>query len=265
MTSDRLRVVTERLKKIAAGSARLEAKMLMDAAGNDADNLESLVQRRLAGEPADRLAGRRGFWTLDLIVTPDVLSPRPDSETIVELACDLVLETHARHAALRILDLGTGSGALLLALLAELPGATGLGIDISTQALDVARRNAARNGLTERAAFEHGVWMEGLSERFDLILSNPPYIATGDIAGLETEVREHDPALALDGGLDGLDAYRAILPVLAGSLTSRGIAVFEIGFGQERDVTRLADTAGLNILSIRKDLSGIPRAIAMSC
>ncbi|MFM9974273.1 MAG: peptide chain release factor N(5)-glutamine methyltransferase [Beijerinckiaceae bacterium] len=265
MTSDRLRAVTERLKKIAAGGARLEAKMLIEAAGNDADSLESLVQRRLAGEPADRLAGRRGFWTLDLIVTPDVLSPRPDSETIVELACDLVLETHARHAALRILDLGTGSGALLLALLAEFPMATGLGIDISTPALEVARRNAARNGLAEQAAFAHGVWLEGLSERFDLILSNPPYISTGEIAGLEIEVREHDPALALDGGLDGLDAYRAILPVLSGFLAHGGIAVFEIGYGQESAVTRLADAVGLKVVSIKNDLSRIPRAIAMSC
>jgi release factor glutamine methyltransferase len=254
-----LQPLADRLAPVAGEAARIEARWLLEAAAGDAAVLESLLARRLAREPVDRVLGRRGFWTLDLAVTSAVLSPRSDTETIVRAALDAV----KRKGPLAILDLGTGSGAILLALLAELPEATGVGVDLSPDALDVARANAKANGLGDRAMFEHGDWGTLLGRHFDLVVSNPPYIPSGDIPGLDPEVRDHDPPLALDGGMDGLDAYRAILPLLPRLLADGGSAVLEIGIGQSDDVARLAGDAGLKVLEIRADLGGIPRAMVL--
>jgi release factor glutamine methyltransferase len=252
-----LRVLADRLRPAVGDAAAIEARWLLEAAAGDAAVLDSFVARRLAGEPVDRITGSRGFWTLDLAVEPAVLSPRADTETIVRAALDRL------GPARRILDLGTGSGAILLALLAELPEARGVGVDVSPEALAVARRNADLSGLAARAAFLEGGWDAALGQRFDLVVSNPPYIPTGDIAGLDPEVRDHDPHLALDGGADGLDAYREILPLLPRLLTEDGSAVLEIGFGQGEDVARLSAEAGLTVLEIRPDLGGVPRAVVL--
>lgn len=240
------------------GLLTIEARDPVGAA--EAARFRELVARRAAHVPAAHLTGMRGFWTLDLIVTPDVLIPRPDSETLIEAALAALPD---RPSVRRVLDLGTGSGALLLAALSEFPAAIGLGVDRSPAALAVARANAARAGLADRALFVCGHWSAALDGGFDLVLANPPYVPSGDIAGLEPEVREHDPHAALDGGLDGLDSYRAILADLPRILLPYGVAVLELGAGQGADVTRLATARGLGISELRQDLGGIPRAIVL--
>ncbi|MGL4242093.1 MAG: peptide chain release factor N(5)-glutamine methyltransferase [Beijerinckiaceae bacterium] len=252
------RALAERLHPVAGEAAAIEARWLLEAVAGDGARLEELVRRRLGGEPVDRVIGSRGFWTLDLAVTPAVLSPRPDTETIVRAALD-----HAPQAA-SILDLGTGSGAILLALLAELPEAAGLGVDLSASALDVARGNAARAHLGARASFLQGGWDAALGRRFDLVVSNPPYIPSADIATLDREVRDHDPHLALDGGEDGLACYREIVPLLLRLLTPAGVAVLEIGIGQGEAVSVLAAAAELTVVEIRQDLGGVPRAVVLA-
>jgi release factor glutamine methyltransferase len=259
-----LEATINRIMAVAQGSARLEARLLCETAAGNRQMLEGLILRRLAGEPVDRIIGHRGFWTLDLLVSPAVLSPRPDTETVVELARDLARQRFPAHQKLRILDLGTGSGAILLALLSEFPDASGLGIDISPAALDIAERNAALNALSGRALFKPGSWGEGITEHFDIIVSNPPYIPTGELAALEREVRNHDPHLALDGGKDGLDPYRAIFPQLHHLLKPEGIAVFEIGYGQDQSIPALATASNLYCLQLKADLSRIPRALAVA-
>ena len=221
--------------------------------------LEGQLGRRAAHEPVSRIIGRRHFWTLDLAVSADTLDPRPDTESVIE---SVIAAIPDRSRPLRILDLGTGTGALLLALLAEYPGATGLGIDRSSGALAVARVNAESHGLEARADFAEGDWCAGVTGKFDVIVSNPPYIPQGDPAGLPRDVRDYDPALALDGGADGLDAYRILLPRLASLLSPDGLAVVEIGAGQGDAVIRLGQDSGLTLMSCRKDLAGIERAIA---
>ena len=225
--------------------------------GDNAAEIAAFEQRRLAGEPVARIVGAREFWGLPLIVTPAVLVPRPETETVVELALSLIDD---RKRSLRIADLGTGTGAILLALLSELPNATGIGTDLSPDALEVARRNAAALGLGGRARFLVSDFAAGLAGRFDLLVSNPPYVATSDLATLAREVRDHDPRLALDGGTDGLAAYRAIAadaPRLLG-----GHLVVEIGAGQQPDVEFLLAEKGLAIAAVRHDLHGIARAVA---
>jgi len=259
-----LRDVARRLAPLAGPAARIEARWLVEAAAGDAARLEAFVGRRLAGEPVDRIAGRRGFWTLDLAVHPGVLSPRSDTETVVRAALDHALARGPRQAPRRILDLGVGSGAILLALLAELPGADGLGIDASSAALDAARFNAGRAGLAGRTALRRGDWGAGLAETFDIVVSNPPYIPTAQIADLDREVRDHDPPLALDGGSDGLGCYRAILPDLARLLRPDGFAVFEFGAGQGGAVAELAAAEALAIVEFRNDLNGLQRAIVLT-
>lgn len=226
--------------------------------GETAAKVAAFEQRRLAGEPVSRITGAREFWGLPLAVTPAVLVPRPETETVVELALSLVADRMRRW---RIADLGTGSGAILLALLHELPKAFGIGTDISADALGIARRNAARLGLADRAQFLVGDFATGLGGPFDLVVSNPPYIATGEIAAVAREVRDHDPRLALDGGTDGLAAYRAIAAD-APRLIGGGHLVVEIGAGQQRDVEFLFREKGLAIAAVRHDLSGIARAVA---
>ena len=229
---------------------------------DEADRLITFLMRRLAGEPVTRITGRRDFWTLNLRVTPDVLDPRADTEVIVETALDLL--GPRRNEALRILDLGTGTGALLLALLSECPKATGIGIDLSPEACAVAQDNTERNGLSTRATIQQGHWADTLNEHFDLVLSNPPYIESATIASLEREVREHDPILALDGGADGLTAYRAIIAALPGILAPSGLCVLELGIGQALAVTALAEAGGLTCKALRADFSGVERALALS-
>lgn len=214
----------------------------------------ALIDRRVAQEPIAYITGTRAFWTIDLDVGPGVLIPRPDSETLVEAA-----RAHfTDRSPARILDLGTGPGTLLLAALAEWPGAVGRGIDASAVALGYAMRNAVRLGFGDRATFESGDWARGLDATFDLTLANPPYIATGD--ALPDEVRGHEPAEALFAGADGLDAYRAIVPDLPRLIAPGGIAVLEIGATQADAVMALALAAGL-VPTLRHDLAGRPRAI----
>ena len=237
----------------------LAAAAARPLAAAEAAWIAAFEARRVGGEPVARIVGMREFWGLPLVVTPAVLVPRPETETVVELALSL---TEDRARVLRIADLGTGSGAILLALLHELPNAVGVGTDLSSDALDVAHCNAAGLGLTDRAEFRAGHYATGLAGPFDLVVSNPPYIVTAEIAALAREVRDHDPRLALDGGADGLDAYRAIAAD-ARRLVPAGHLVVEIGAGQQRAVEFLFAEKGLAITAVRHDLSGIARAVAV--
>lgn len=218
------------------------------------------LARRAAREPVARIVGRRHFWTLDLIVSAATLDPRADTETVIEAVLAAMQD---RTQALRILDLGTGTGALLLALLKEFPQATGLGIDQSEAALEVATANAARHGLGDRATMAVGDWGNGLEDRFDLIVANPPYIARPDFAELPKDVLDYDPISALDGGDDGLDAYRRIMPQLPILLRPTGLAVVEIGAGQAQSVADIAAAAGLQVAGIRKDLARMERVVVL--
>jgi release factor glutamine methyltransferase len=226
--------------------------------GDEARRIESLISRRAAHEPVARIVGEREFWSLSFGLNEATLEPRPDSETLVEVA----LKYLRGRAAPRLLDLGTGTGCLLLACLHEIPGAAGLGIDIAPRAVEQARINAENLGLAERAAFKTGNWCEGLAEKFDAILSNPPYIPSSEIPGLMPEVRAHDPVLALDGGKDGLAACRLLVPSIAQFLKPDGFAIFEVGRGQADDVAALCLKAGLAEISKHKDLNGIERCVA---
>jgi release factor glutamine methyltransferase len=222
--------------------------------------IDALVTRRLRREPVSRILGSKEFWTLSLIVTPEVLVPRPETETVVEAALDALLPLKLEK--LRILDIGTGSGALLLALLSELPNASGVGTDISAAVLDVARVNAQRNALAARCSFVACDIAAGVQGPFDLIVSNPPYVARGDIAYLAPDVRDYDPQLALDGGADGLDGYRAIARHVRPLLAPAGRLIVELGAGQEHAVRVLFTNAGLNVAAAKGDLAGIPRALS---
>lgn len=224
--------------------------------------IEALAARRLAHEPVSRIIGMKEFWSLALQVTEDVLVPRPDTETVVELALDLIDRGGLRAEPLRVLDIGTGTGAIALALLSELPNAIATMTDISAAALDVARGNAETHQMTARCTFTVCDIAEGIDGPFDLIVSNPPYIVHGDIATLAAEVREHDPMLALDGGGDGLDAYRAIARQAPRLLAPDGRLVVELGLGQEAPVRTLLTEAGLTVVKVRADLAGIARALA---
>lgn len=235
----------------------LKADQELHAAARD--RLVAALSRRAAHEPVSRIVGKRHFWTLELSVTPDTLDPRADTETLIEA---VIAARPDKTLPLRMLDLGTGTGAILLALLREYPNATGIGVDISDGALAVARANAESHGLEGRASFVSADWTDGLEERFDLIVSNPPYIRRGDLAGLPPDVRDYDPALALDGGEDGLDAYRAILPRIPARLAVDGMALFEVGMDQADAVSAVAEGAGLREARRRKDLGGIERIVA---
>ena len=242
-----------------AGLAAAATQQLSDPVASD---IERSAARRLSGEPVARIVGKKEFWSLPLAVTPAVLVPRPETETVVELALALLDQGGERTRALRFADLGTGSGAILLALLSELPNAQGIGTDIDASALGVARANARQLHLGARAEFVVSDYATALEGPFGLVVSNPPYVASADIAGLAPEVRDHDPRHALDGGADGLAAYRAIAADALRLLKPAGHLVVEIGAGQEREVGELFAAAGLAIAGTRHDLSGMARAIA---
>ncbi len=223
--------------------------------------IDALAQRRLAREPVSRILGHKEFWSLPLDVSEAVLVPRPETETIVEAALDFVVRGGLRLEVLRVLDIGTGSGALILALLKELEQARGIATDISAAALAVAGINAERLGLTDRVTFIECNIADGAAGPFDLIVSNPPYIVHAEIATLDPEVRNFDPMLALDGGSDGLDAYRAIAKDARRLLAPGGRLVVELGAGQGPAVSTLFSDVGLKVSGIRDDLAGIPRAL----
>jgi len=262
---------TAALAAAGIGEPRLEARWLVEAllgerrleraralSAEEQARLDTALARRAAREPLDRIEGTREFWSLTFRLAPATLSPRPDSETLVSAALELLGD---RARPWRLLDLGTGSGCLLLALLSELPAATGLGIDLAPAAVTAARENAARLGLAARARFLVDDWAQGQAGPFDLVVSNPPYIQSSDLASLEPEVRNFDPALALDGGADGLAAYRALLPQARRLLAPGGWLVLELGQGQATAVGDLAVAAGLTHVSTRDDLAGIARAL----
>ncbi len=240
-----------------------EPERVLDDA--EAARIEASIARRAAREPVSRILGRRGFWNLELEITPDTLDPRPDSETLVAAVLDRIGAQGLMGAPLSVLDLGTGSGCLLLALLSELPAASGLGLDISAAALEVARRNARKLGLSHRARFAVGDWAGdcavGLDGSWQLIVSNPPYIREGEIGDLAPEVARYDPILALTAGSDGLDAYRKLLPRAAGLLGRGGMLALEVGRGQQDAVTDLLAASGLTPLGRYRDLGGIERCL----
>ena len=243
----------DRARLIAQSDRILEAREI--------NVISALAARRLKREPVSRILGQKEFWSIALAITPDVLVPRPETETVVEGALDFVVRGGLRMEKLRILDIGTGSGALLLALLRELPNATGIGTDISTGALKVARENAARCGVEGRCTFVVCDIASVVEGPFDLLVSNPPYIAHNEITSLAPEVKNYDPTVALDGGDDGLAAYRAIAAD-AKRLLAPGARMFvELGAGQEAAVRDLFTNVGLIAGIARTDLAGIPRVL----
>jgi release factor glutamine methyltransferase len=229
--------------------------------GSAAWKVQDVGARRAAGEPLSRIVGKREFWGLSLAITPHVLDPRPETETIVEAALSILSDRH--EDPLRILDLGVGSGALLCALLTEFGHARGIGVDISTDAADVARGNLRACGLSLRAEIRLGDWTRGIEGRFDLIVSNPPYIPTVDLPRLPREVRNFDPWLALDGGIDGLAAYRRILPESRCLLAPGGWLLVELGAGQAAKVTAVASQCGFTDVRTYQDLAGADRVAAI--
>lgn len=272
------RAIAEILREVGIDSHRLDARLLVaEVLGvepntvftrpdmvltlDHALRLEELAGRRLAREPMSHILGRRGFWTLNLKVSADTLDPRGDTETLIEAVLSRIPD---RQAPLRVVDFGTGTGAILLSLLSELPNATGLGVDKSPAALAIARENAEANGMGARTEFLLSDWGRDLDERFNVIVSNPPYIPDQDIDGLEPEVAAFEPRLALAGGPDGLDCYRALIPHMARLLAPGGIAAVEVGMGQADPVASLFAAAGLVVGAVASDLAGIERCVVAS-
>ena len=243
----------DRARLIAQADRVLEAR--------EVNAISGLAARRLKHEPVSRILGRKEFWSLGLTITPDVLVPRPETETVVEGALDFVVRNGLRMEKLRILDIGTGSGALLAALLSELPNAIGLGTDISRAALETARANVTQLGFENRCSLIACDMAAGVQGQFDLLVSNPPYIARGDIASLSPEVRDYDPTVALDGGDDGLASYRSISADAKRLLAQGGRLFVELGAGQEPAVRKLFTNAGFTVGIAREDLAGTPRVL----
>lgn len=224
------------------------------------DEMNSYLKRHISGEPVSRIFGEREFWGIPFKITPDVLDPRPDTETIVEVA----LQRFAGGAPESILDLGTGSGCIITALMTEWPLARGVANDISDKALAVAEENARRAGVGDRLSFVQGSWGEGVEGLFDLIVSNPPYISNREIPNLPPAVKNFDPILALEGGEDGLECYRALLTEIKRLLKNGGIGLLEVGFSQAQDVSRLVEDSGLSVRGVHPDIAGIPRVVEIS-
>lgn len=266
------------LRDAGVGTPALDARLLLQAAADigplevatcasrsldqgACERFAAFIARRAAREPVGRILGRRGFWTFDILLNDATLEPRPETEVLVEALLDALASR--RDEPLSLLDLGTGSGAILLALLSELPRARGLGIDVSPRALDAARENAARAGLSRRACFalaDFGDPPREARDLYDCVVANPPYISTGEYEALAPELR-HDPRLALDGGLDGLDAYRAISARLPDLLAEDGVVGLEIGRGQRNAVGNILAAAGLSVFSVVPDLAGVDRTV----
>lgn len=278
VVGDLLAAGQQRLDRAGIENPRREARLLLAAAmgrtwgdlvgqekqpvpGDAAARFEGFVLRRAAREPVSRILGRREFWSLDFGLSAATLDPRADSEALIEA---VLVAVPSRDAPLAILDLGCGSGCLLLALLSEYPRAQGLGVDLAPLAVATAGANAVRNGLEQRARFQVGDWDSGLAGRFDIIVSNPPYIPTSRIATLEPEVAQHDPRLALDGGRDGLDAHRQLAQLLPRRLAEDGIAVIEHGDEQGPAAQSIYEAAGLVLRKWRADLGGHRRCLVMA-
>ena len=225
--------------------------------------LAQLIDARNGGQPISRMRGKREFWSGDFYLNSATLDPRPDSEVLVSSALAFARNKSYQTSAIKVLDLGCGSGCLLLATLSELPDASGLGIDCAALAVAQSRANAASLGLAGRADFQIGYWAEGVKDRFDIILSNPPYICEGD-ASLSAEVRCYDPDLALFAGEDGLAAYRVLLPQFGAILAKAGQVFLEVGFGQSKAVAQIAEQAGLCLVDIAKDLAGVERCLVLA-
>jgi len=280
--AEALREIGSRLAPAGIAEPRREARLLLAAATGlspaelvaepkrpldeaAAGRLAELARRRESREPLSRILGRREFWSLSFALGPETLDPRPDSETLIEAALAWLgpRRGRAEGPTLKILDLGTGTGCLLLALLSELPRAEGLGIDAQPGAVAVARANAETLGLSARARFRTGDWGRGIGQQFDIILCNPPYVPAAEIDRLEPEVARFDPWLALSGGSDGLDSYRALALQLPDLLAEEGRAFIELGFGQVAGATRLFEAGGLQAVDCRSDLAGIPRCLIL--
>ncbi|PZO87957.1 MAG: peptide chain release factor N(5)-glutamine methyltransferase [Micavibrio aeruginosavorus] len=276
-----MRRIRKALEESGAETPALDARILMRQGGNFSDTdlimrgpeplsaeliekIEEMLSRRLRGEPVSRIAGEREFWSLLFKVTPDTLDPRADTETLVEAALKLACALGDRP--IRILDLGTGTGCIPIALLSGLPMAAAVAVDINPGALEVARANAVRHGVADRMEFRLGSWWEGIkgAESFDLITSNPPYIPESDIAGLAPDVRDFDPMIALTGGIDGFDAYKIILGDLKKHLACGGTALFEIGIGQEKELARLVDDSNMCVRDSHRDLGGVIRVVEIT-
>jgi release factor glutamine methyltransferase len=274
--ADLLRDATERLRAAGVDSARVDARILLaHTLGVEPSSVlslsptfvgeremllrfESFLARRIAREPVAYITGTKEFWSLEFDVGPGALIPRPESETLVEC---VLSEFPDRTAPLNVLDLGVGTGCLLLSALSEYANARGTGIDASREALGWARRNAEKLGLADRCNLRAGNWGDDLSDRFDVVLSNPPYIRGGDIALLAPEIRLYEPPGALDGGLDGLDAYRALGPKIHRLLKPSGLAFLEMGKGQDTMIVEILGRSGLGTLKIARDLAGIGRCV----
>jgi release factor glutamine methyltransferase len=227
-----------------------------------AEKLAGHAARRMRREPVTRILGTRGFWSLELNVAPDVLDPRPDSESLIDAA--LQCFSNRQDDPLAIADLGSGSGALLCALLDVFPNARGTAVDISRSACDLTRRNLVSCGMMTRARIVESDWSTSDIGLFDLVISNPPYIMSGDIGALDPEVAFHDPRLALDGGMDGFDAYRSLAVAVPRLLAEDGVAIVELGIGQRERVCEIFSKAGLETTFVQRDLGGVERALVLS-
>ena len=253
------RLIVEHFSRTTRADAIARPEMSIDAEKVAA--IRQAIARRIAGEPVHRILGFRDFYGLRLFLSPETLEPRPDTETLVDATLPFLRQLAAREGRCRILDLGAGTGAIALALLAEIPEAMAVGVDISTDALATAARNAKENGLSERFETVGSDWFEKISGSFHVIVANPPYIPTEELETLQGEVRKFDPARALDGGADGLDAYRKIAGQAEAYLETPGRVAVEIGHTQKEEVTRLFEAAGFSVVEARKDLGGRDRVL----
>lgn len=277
-----LKVARARLAAAGAATPELDARLLLEhftgatrtdmiarpeqvVEAAELAAVATALERRAGGEPVHRILGFREFHGLRLSLSPDTLEPRPDTETLVEAALPFVRDTAARSGKCRILDLGTGTGAVALALLDAEPAAEAVGVDISGGALETAMRNARELGLADRFSVKESDWFTEISGCYHVIVSNPPYIAASDIDALDTEVRCHDPLRALDGGRDGLDAYRTIAAEAGRYLEMGGIVAVEIGAGQKADVSRIFAENGFALRNLHLDLAGKERVLVLKC
>lgn len=272
------RIARRQLADCGVATPELDARLLIEWAGglsrldlisnpgravhaDAAARIRGAIERRAAGEPVHRIIGEREFYGIAFELNPETLEPRPDTEALVDLALSFLRRRIAEQGRASLLDLGTGSGAIAVALLSHIEELIAVGVDIAPGALQAARRNAERAGVTRRFATLESDWFFAVSGRYDLVISNPPYISSQEIASLSREVRCHDPIEALDGGVDGLDAYRVIADRVAGYLAPGGAVMVEIGHQQKIDVAGLFESAGFRLHRSEKDLAGSDRAL----